>query len=115
MKKGNAINPIGVFTESLGYDAHGNYLLGGSMVLQEEEIDKVLFEGGLHGNPPEPHHLWLHCLPLQQGPPGQQPRGGGARRQRPAGDELLSLRRPLRRPQRRDGSLPTALQVQFFD
>ena len=46
MKKGNAINPIGVFTESLGYDAHGNYLLGGSMVLQEEEIDKVLFEGG---------------------------------------------------------------------
>ena len=44
MKKGNAINPIGVFTESLGYDAHGNYLLGGSMVLQEEEIDKVLFE-----------------------------------------------------------------------
>ena len=51
MKKGNAINPIGVFTESLGYDAHGNYLLGGSMVLQEEKIDKVLFEGGASRQP----------------------------------------------------------------
>ena len=72
----------------------------------------TLRRGLRQGDAPWRHDIRLHAQLLQQGPLRQRPRGGECRQRCGAGDELLPLRRALRRPGGSGGRLPAAVQVQ---
>ncbi len=72
----------------------------------------TLRRGLRQGDAPWRHDIRLHAQLLQQGPLRQRPRGGECRQRCGAGDELLPLRRALRRPGGSGGRIPAALQVQ---